>query len=144
MSANFSLRVPHAILQCLPFRVRQWQREIGQISKNAYLVGLIRQDLISTVNQSAGLAVVARQGWYRDQFDELRFAQWPPKEQLVVPALLRRFCGVTSTVNQQTPPCAVNGLGGVFRFRRQPCLSFNNYPDLPKYVVWHLRVFHVI
>jgi hypothetical protein len=90
VSTNISVRLPDAILECLPFRVRHLRREIGQISKNAYIVGLIRQDLITPVSQSAGLDVAARQGWYQDQFDERLVAQWVPREQLVVPALLRR------------------------------------------------------
>ncbi len=81
-SSTKAVKIPRALLECLPGRINQLKKEIGSITVNGYLVALIRNDLVNP-NPAAAPAfdLASRSLWYQDKIDDELQRSWSRRKE---------------------------------------------------------------
>lgn len=90
-STNVSLKLQTALLDSIPKRVNMLRREIGYMTRNAYIVGLIRTDLAKPPAEiPLGHLLVRSALFEQDLFDDELLKRWATRDEHLLEAKIRR------------------------------------------------------
>jgi len=90
-SLTLSVRLPYALLECLPSRIALLGGEMGNLTRNGYITALVRGDLSFPAKPDfVGFDMACRPMWYQDRFDDKLLEHWRTQEPIRFPAIPRK------------------------------------------------------